>query len=182
MSTNKTQNNGIRMVLFYVTCAAVVASALFGGLLLTKAHIISGVTQNSPEELNDGINFTKINNAIRGQMPGIMDTVKKDPNDKYSSSATINSNHPNVHVTPENIVELLIKTSIAKKDSDGKVSFNAFDMSRESLSYSRVSLKFVSTTNKDDWFTAIITKDGSILIWKASDIFFSPSLLNKLLD
>ncbi|WP_018294681.1 hypothetical protein [Mariprofundus ferrooxydans] len=178
----KEQNNGLRMILFYLTCAVVVVIMLFGGLLFTKAHIVSGVTHNNQTELNEAINFHKLNNSVRGQMPGIMDTVKKDPNDIYSSSAIINSNHPNITVTPENVVELMIKTSIAKKDADGSVSFNDFDMSRESLSYSRLSLKFVSKTNKDDWFTTVIAKDGSVLVWKVNAVFLSPSLLDKLLQ
>ena len=178
----KEQNNGLRMVLFYLTCAVAVLIALFGGLLFTKSHIVAGVTHNDQTELNEAINFQKLDNSIRGQMPGIMDTVKKDPNDIYSSSAIIKSDHPVVHVTPENIVDLMVKASIAKKSADGSVSFNDFDMNEESLSYSRLNLKFVSKTNKDDWFTTVIAKDGSVLIWKVNAVFLSPSLLDKLLQ
>lgn len=178
----KEQNNGLRMILFYFACAVAVVIALFGGLLFTKAHIVSGVTHNNQTELTEAINFKKLNNSVRGQMPGIMDTVKKDPNDIYSSSAIIDSNHPNITVTPENIVELMIKASIAKKEADGSVSFNDFDMSKESLSYSRLNLKFASKADKNDWFTTVIAKDGSVLTWKVNAVFLSQSLLDKLLQ
>jgi len=177
----KEQNNGIRMVLFYMTCAAAVALTLFAGLLFTKSHIIAGVAHNDIAELQDAINYGKVNNSIRGQMPGIMDNVVKDPNDKYSSSAIIESDHPNVDVTPENTVDLLIKTGIASKAADGTVSLNDFERTRETTSYSRISYKFISKANKDDSFTAVIAKDGSLLVWKFTAINLSDSLLKKLL-
>jgi len=179
---SKEQNNGLRMALFYLTCAGVVATALFAGLLFTKSHIIAGVTHNDLAELTDSINFEKLNNSIRGQMPGNMDTIEKDPNDKYSSSAIINSNRPDIKVTPENIVEMMIKASIAKREADGTVSFNDFEMSRESLSYSRLSLRFVSNSNKEEWFNAVVAKDGSLLVWKVNAAFLSKPLLDKLLQ
>lgn len=178
----KEQNNGLRMILFYTTCALAVATALFAGLFFTKGHIVTGITQNNLEELNEGINFSKLNHSIRGQMPGIMDTVKRDPYDKYENSAVISSNHPTIDVTAENLVDLLVKSTIARRDANGKVSFNDFDMERESLSYSRLNLKFTSTTNKDEWFTLLVAKDGSVLVWKVNAAFLSKPLLDKLLQ
>jgi len=179
---SKEQNNGLRMVLFYMTCAGIVAAALFVGLLFTKSHIIDGVTHNDQTELSDGINFEKLNNSIRGQVPGNMDIITKDPNDKYSSSAIINTNRPDIKITPENIVDMMVKAGIAKRAADDSVSFNDFEMSRESLSYSRMSLKFVSNTNKDEWFNLVIAKDGSLLVWKVNAAFLSPPLLDKFLQ
>jgi len=111
-----------------------------------------------------------------------MDIIKKDPNDKYSSSAIISTNRPDIKITPENIIDMLVKATIAKRAADGSVSFNDFEMSRESLSYSRLSLKFVSSTNKDEWFQLVVAKDGSLLVWKVNAAYLSPSLLDKFLQ
>lgn len=177
----KKQNNMLRMVLFYFGCALLLVAASYGGLIVERGNLHDGVLQNDAEKLNDGINFAKTNRSILGQMPGILDNVVKDPNDKYSASMDVVVTSPMLHVTPENLIDLLIKAGFVEKVEDG-FEYTDFAWKTANWSYSHLSVVMTSKANPDDVLTLNIAKDGSLLIWRVVGAFMSPSLLDKVLE
>ncbi|MDX8392937.1 MAG: hypothetical protein R8K53_10310 [Mariprofundaceae bacterium] len=176
----KKQNNALRMLLFYSTCAIVLILASYGGLYLEKGNLYDGVLQNDAEKMTDGINFAKMNRSIRSQMPGILDEVKKDPNDKYSASMDIVVTSPNLKVSTDNLVDTLIKGGLLKKTASG-LEFADVEWKTQNWAYSHVAVVITSKENPDIHLTLNIAKDGSLLIWRVIGAIMSKALLDKVL-
>jgi len=177
----KKQNNGLRMVLFYISCALVLVLASYGGLYFERGNLHDGVLQNDAVKMVDGINFDKMNRAILGQMPGILDNVYKDPNSKYASSMDVVVTSPKLQVTTDNLVELMIKAGLVKETMDG-LEYTDFTWETKNWSYSHLSLVITSKESPEDVLTLNIAKDGSLLVWRVVGAFFSKPLLDKLLE
>lgn len=177
----KKQNNVLRMVLFYSTCAIVLVLASYGGLIVEKGNLHDGVLNNSAEKLKDGINFDKTNRTILAQMPGILNTIEKDPNDKYAASMDVVVDSPKLQVTPESVNELLIKAGFLKMNADG-YEFTDFDWKTANWSYSHLSVIITSRANPELVLTLNIAKDGSLLIWRVVGAIMSKPLIDKLLS
>jgi len=177
----KKQNNALRMVLFYLTCALVLVLASYGGLFFEKGNLHDGVLQNDAEMLTDGINFEKTNRTILAQMPGILDTVTKDPNDKYSASMDVVVNSPKLQVSTDNLVDLLIKGGFVVKTMDG-LEFTDFSWKTANWSYSHLSVIMTSKEHPDRVLTLNIAKDGSLLIWRVVGAIMSRPLIDQLLS
>ena len=177
----KKQNNVLRMALFYTTCALVLVLASYGGLYVEKGNLHDGVLNNDAKLLTDGINFDKTNRTILAQMPGILNEVKKDPNDKYAASMDIVVNSPKLQISPDNVVDLLVKGGLAKKIGDS-IEFADVDWETKNWAYSHVSVVITSKENPDIQLTLNIAKDGSLLIWRVVGVFMSKPLLDKVLS
>jgi len=176
----KKQNNVLRMVLFYSTCAIVLVLVSYGGLLVERGHLHDGIMKNSAEEMMDGINFDKTNRTILAQMPGILDTIEKDPNDKYAASMDVVVNSPKLQVSPENLNELLIKGGFMIKTADG-YEYTDLDWKTANWSYSHLSVILTSRSNPELVLTMNIAKDGSLLIWRVVGAIMSKPLIDKIL-
>lgn len=176
----KKQNNMLRMVLFYTTCALILVSASYGGLLVVKGHLHDGVLENSAGEMMEGINFAKTNRTILAQMPGILDIIEKDPNDKYSASMDVVVDSPKLQVNTDNLLELLMKGGFVKQTADG-YEYTDFDWKTANWSYSHVSVILTSRANPELVLTLNIAKDGSLLIWRVVGAIMSGPLIDKLL-
>jgi len=176
----KKQNNILRMALFYSSCAIVLVLASYGGLYLEKGYLHDGVLQNDAEQMQSGINFAKMNRSIMGQMPGILDEVIKDPNDKYSASMNIVVNSPKLEVTTDNLVDILIKAGFVKK-TGSDIEFTDFEWKTQNWAYSHVAVVITSKENPEIHLTLNIAKDGSLLIWRVIGAIMSKALLDKVL-
>jgi len=177
----KKQNNVLRMVLFYTSCALVLVLASYGGIYVEKNNLQDGVLHNDAEKLNDGINFAKMNRSILGQMPGILDNVVKDPNDKYAASMDVVVTSPKLQVSTDNLVDLLVQGGFVKKTMDGN-EFTDFDWTTKSWAYSQFTLVMTSKENPDRVLSLKIAKDGSLLIWRVVGVLMSTPLRDKLLE
>jgi len=171
----------LRMVLFYTSCALVLVLASYGGLYVERGNLHDGVLKNDAATLVDGINFDKTNRTILAQMPGILDNVYKDPNDKYAASMDVVVTSPKLQVTTDNLVDLLIKGGFVKETMDG-LEYTDFTWETKNWSYSHLSVELTSKENPEDVLTLNIAKDGSLLVWRVVGAFFSEPLLNKLLE
>ena len=180
-TTYKKQNNVLRMVLFYTSCALVLVLASYGGLFVEKGNLQNGVLQNDATLLNDGINFAKMNRSILGQMPGILDNVYKDPNDKYAASMDVEVTSPKLQVSTDNLVDLLIKGGFVKQTMDG-LEFTDFDWKTKNWEYSELTLVMTSKEYPDRVLSLKIAKDGSLLIWRVVGVLMSIPLRDKLLE
>jgi len=177
----KKQNNVLRMVLFYISCAFLLVAASYGGLLVEKGNLHDGVLQNDAAKMKDGINFAKTNRTILGQMPGILDIVEKDPNDKYGASMDVVDTSPKLQVTTDNLVDLMTKAGFVKNTMDG-LEYTDFTWETANWSYSHLSLVLTSEENPENVLTLNIAKDGSLLIWRVVGAFMSKPLLDKVLE
>ena len=177
----KKQNNGLRMVLFYTTCVLVLVLASYGGLYVEKGNLHDGLLNNDAEMMKDGINFDKLNRTILAQMPGILDEVKKDPNDKYSASMDVVVNSPKLQVTTDNLVDLMVKAGFVK-GSSGSFEFVDVSWNTTSWAYNRVSVILTSEENPELKMTINIAKDGSLLIWRVVGVVMSKTMLDKVLS
>jgi len=177
----KKQNNGMRMFVFYISCALVLVLASYGGLFFEKGYLHDGVLKNDPHEMTKGINFDKTNRTILAQMPGILDTVTKDPNDKYLSSMDVVDNSPKVQISTDNLVDLLIKTGFVKKTFNG-LEYADFDWKTANWAYSHLSVIITSKEHPDRVLTLNIAKDGSLLIWRVVGAIMSKPLIDKLVE
>ncbi len=177
----KKQNNALRMVLFYITCAVVLVIASYGGLLFTKGHLHDGVLANNAEEMKDAINFEKTNRTLLSQMPGLLDEVKKDPNDKYAASMDVVVNSPKLQVSPENLQEVLIQGGLLEKTMNGS-EFVDVDWQIKNWGYSHLSVVITSKVDPSIQLTLNIAKDGSLLIWRVVSAFMSPTLRDKVIS
>ncbi len=177
----KKQNNALRMVLFYITCALVLVVASYGGLYFTKGHLHDGVLANDAAEMKDSINFEKTNRTLLSQMPGLLDEVKKNPNSKYSASMDVVVTSPKLQISPENLLDVLIRGGLVEKTMNG-TEFVDVDWKTKNWAYSHLS---VVITKKDDpsiQLTLNIAKDGSLLIWRVVGAFMSPALRDKVIS
>jgi len=177
----KKQNNGLRMLLFYTTAALVLVLASYGGLYFERGYLHDGILQNDAEKMKDGINFDKTNRTILAQMPGILDTVTKDPNDKYLDSMDVVANSPKVQISTDNLVDLLIKTGFVVKTPKG-LEYADFDWKTANWAYSHLSVIMTSKKHPDRVLTLNIAKDGSILIWRVVGAIMSKPLVDKLVE
>jgi hypothetical protein len=177
----KKQNNVARMVLFYTTCALVLVLASYGGLYFTKSNLHDGVLANDSEKMLAGINFEKTNRTLLAQMPGLLDEVKKDPNDKYSASMNVVVTSQKLQVSPDNLVDIMVKSGLVKKTFDG-LEFADVDWQTKNWAYSHMSVVITSNENPDIQLTLNIAKDGSLLIWRVVGVFMSNALRDKVLS
>ncbi|PIS19366.1 MAG: hypothetical protein COW19_03000 [Zetaproteobacteria bacterium CG12_big_fil_rev_8_21_14_0_65_55_1124] len=177
----KKQNNGLRMALFYSSCALVLVLASYGGLYVERGNLHDGVLKNDAATMVDGINFDKTNRTILGQMPGILDNVVKDPNDKYAASMDVVVTSPKLQITTDNLVDLLIKAGFVKKTMNG-LEYTDFSWKTKNWSYSHLSVDLTSKENPEDVLTLNIAKDGSLLIWRVVGVFMSKPLLDRMLE
>ncbi len=177
----KKQNNVLRMVLFYTTCALVLVLASYGGLYFTKAHLHDGVLLNNAEELKAAINFDKTNRTLLAQMPGLLNEVKKDPNDRYLSSMDIKVDAPKLQISPDNLVDVLIKGGLVTKTFDGN-EFIDVDWETRNWAYGHLSVVITSKEDPDIQLTLNIAKDGSLLIWRVVGAFMSPALRDRVIS
>ncbi|OIO70063.1 MAG: hypothetical protein AUJ56_06425 [Zetaproteobacteria bacterium CG1_02_49_23] len=169
------------MVLFYTTCVLVLVLASYGGLYVEKGNLHDGLLNNDAEMMKDGINFDKLNRTILAQMPGILDEVKKDPNDKYSASMDVVVNSPKLQVTTDNLVDLMVKAGFVK-GSSGSYEFVDVSWNTTSWAYNRVSVILTSEENPELKMTINIAKDGSLLIWRVVGVVMSKTMLDKVLS
>jgi hypothetical protein len=176
----KKQNNVLRMILFYTTCILVLVFASYSGLIAEKSNLHDGVLENNAEMLKDGINFEKTNRTLLSQMPGLLDEVKKDPNDKYMASMEIEDNSPKIQIDTDNIQDLLIKGGFLQKTMNG-LEFPDMDWKTEGWAYNRVNVVLTIKDNPSLQLTLHIAKDGSILIWRVVGVTLSKALLDRLL-
>jgi len=180
-TTYKKQNNMLRMMLFYISCALVLVLASYGGLYFEKGYLLDGVLQNDAAQMEKGINFAKTNRTLLSQMPGLLDQVIKNPDDKYSASMDVVIDSPKLQISTENLVELLIKSGFVKKSGEG-VEFANIDWKTKNWSYSHLSMIISSRDNPEIVLTLNIAKDGSLLIWRVVGAFMSKPLLDRMLS
>ncbi len=177
----KKQNNVLRMGLFYVTCALVLLLASYGGLYFEKGYLHDGILQNDAAQMKKSIDFEMVNDGIVGQMPGMLDEIKKDPNDKYANSMKMNLDSPELHISTDNLVDILIKAGFVRKTADG-LAFTDFDWKTAHWAYSQVSVILTSKEHPKDVLTLKVAKEGSILIWHVVGAYMSTSLRNRVLN
>jgi len=183
MGKKKEQNNGLRMILFYLTCGVVVVTASFGGVYFTFSHLVAGITQNSTEDLEAAINFPKLEGAIWTQLPENLEPVKIDKHSKYANSADVVSHAPRIKVNAETFVELINKSGICSPDgSSAAFSTDACSVTRESTSYSMLVYKAVNRANPDIWVKFIVAKDESLIIWRVTSATLSDAMMARVLE
>jgi len=174
------QNNVLRMVLFYLSCAMILALASYGGLFFTKSSLHDGVLENDAETMADAINFEKTNRTLLSQMPGLLDEIKKDPNDKYADSMDVVVNSPKIQIDPENLADLLIKGGLAKETPEG-LEYVDVEWHTKNWAYSHVSVVLTSKDDPKIQLTLNIAKDGSLLIWRVVGAFMSTDLRDRVI-
>jgi len=183
MAKGKEQNNGLRMVLFYICCGIALVSASYGGLYFTFNNISSGIEKNDKASLESGINFRILEISIKTQMPENLAPVKVPTGGKYANSADVVSDAPRVEVNPDTFVSLVKKSGIcAPAGAKDAYDPDACDMSLESMAYSHLNYKLVNKANKDIWVKFIIAKDKSIVIWHLMDATLSKAMMANVLD
>lgn len=177
----KKQNNMLRMVLFYLVSAVILIIASYGDLYFERGYLHDGVLKNDPALLAKGINFDKTNRTILAQMPGLLDTVQKDPNDQYEAAMNIVNDGPKLVLTPTNIVDVLIKAGFVAKAPDGTLQFTDFDWKTANWAYSHLSVIITSRAHPDRVMTLNIAKDGSLLVWRVVGVLMSTPLRDQVL-
>jgi len=177
------QNNGLRMVLFYITCGICLVSASYGGLYFAFGHLSSGIANNDKAELEAGINFHQLQGAIRTQLPENLAPVAVETGGKYSNSALVENNAPKVEVNADTFVELVKQSGICAA-AGGKAAYDegACTVSMESMAYSHVNYKIVNNADKNIWAKFIVAKDQSIVIWRLTSATLSKAMMAKVLE
>jgi len=177
------QNNGLRMVLFYITCGICLISASYGGLYFAFGHLSSGVENNNKSELEAGINFNQLQGAIRTQLPENLALVKVDTSSKYSNSTLVTNNAPKIEVNADTFVDLVKQSGIcAPAGARAGYDPDACSMSMESMAYSHLNYKLVNNADKNIWAKFIVAKDQSIVIWRLTSATLSKAMMNKILE
>jgi len=176
------QNNGLRMVLFYITCAVLLVTVSYGGLYFAFGHLSSGIEHNDKAELEAGINFHQLQGAVRTQMPENLAPVKIVRHSKYANSTFIANDAPKIDVNADTFVDLVKRSSIctpagAKSGYDD----SACTMSLESMAYSHLNYKLVNNADKNIWVKFVIAKDKSIVTWRLTSATLSKTMMANIL-
>jgi len=174
------KGSGIRMALFYTVCVVCLIFASYGGLLVEKSTLKDAILQNNAELMNKAINLKKVNDGIVSQMPGILDEVKKDPNDEYANSMNVDLDRPDLYITPDNLVDTLIKGGFVKKTADG-YAFSDLEWHTVHWAFSHVSVVVTNRENPEDVLTLQVAKEGSILVWRVTGAYMSIPLRDRVL-
>jgi len=176
------QNNGLRMVLFYITCGICLVLASYGGLYFTFGHLAAGIENNDKTELEAGINFPQLEGAIRTQLPENLAPVNIDTTSKYANSAVVVNEAPKIDVNADTFVDLVKRSGICASDGGQGYDEDACTMSLESMAYSHLNYKLVNNANKDIWAKLIIAKDQSIIVWRLTSATLSKAMMDKILE
>ncbi len=177
------QNNGLRMVLFYITCGIFLVTASYGGLYFAFGHLSSGIENNDKAELEAGINFHQLQGAIRTQLPENLAPVKVETGGKYSNSALVVNDAPKIEVNADTFVDLVKRSGICAP-AGGKAGYDedACTVSMESMAYSHLNYKVVNNADKNIWAKFIVAKDQSIVIWRLTSATLSKAMMAKVLE
>jgi len=177
------QNNGLRMVLFYITCGICLVLASYGGLYFTFGHLTAGIENNDKAELEAGINFPQLEGAIRTQLPENLEPVKIDTNSIYANSTTVVNKAPKIDVNADTFVDLVSRSGIcAPAGAKSGYDDSACSMSLESMAYSHLNYKLVNNANKNLWAKFIVAKDQSIIVWRLTSATLSKDVMDKILE
>jgi len=183
MAKGQNQNNGLRMVLFYITCGIALVTASYGGLYFTFGHLTAGIENNDKAELEAGINFQQLQGAIRTQLPENLAQVKVDTNSKYANSTFIANDAPKIEVNADTFASLVKQSGIcAPAGSKSGYDDSACTMSLESMAYSRLNYKLVNNADKNIWAKFILAKDQSIVVWRLLSATLSKPMMAKVLE
>jgi len=176
------QNNGLRMVLFYLTCGVLLVTASYGGLYFVFGHLTSGIEHNDKAELEAGINFHQLEGAIRTQLPENLAPVKVDRHSKYANSTFIANDAPKIDVNADTFVDLVKRSGICAP-AGAKTGYddNACTMTLESMAYSHLNYKLVNNADKNIWVKFIIAKDESIIVWRLTSATLSKAMMANIL-
>jgi len=183
MAKGHEQNNGLRMVLFYIFCGVSLILVSYGGLYFTFNNISSGIENNDKAALESGINFRILEISLKTQMPENLAQVKVPTGGKYANSADVVSDAPRLDVNSDTFVSLLKQSGICAPSG----ARNAYDpeactMSLDSMAYSHLNYKLVNNTNKNLWVKFIIAKDKSLVVWHLMDATLSKAMMANILD
>ena len=181
MAKGQNQNNGLRMVLFYLTCGIVLVTASYGGLYFTFGHLTSGIEHNDKAELEAGINFPQLEGAIRTQLPENLAPIKVEEG-LYANSATVVNKAPKIEVNADTFVDLVKRSGIcAPAGAEAGYDPDACTMNLESLAYSHVNYKLVNNADKNIWVKFIVAKDQSIIVWRLTSATLSKAMMDNIL-
>jgi len=183
MAKGQNQNNGLRMVLFYMTCGIALVSASYGGVYFSFGHLTSGIENNDKAELEAGINFHQLQGAIRTQLPENLAQVKVNTHSKYANSTFIANDAPRVDVNADTFVGLLKRSGICAP-AGGKAAYDdsACTMDLESMAYSHLNYKLVNNADKNIWAKFILAKDESMIVWRITSATLSKEMMAKVLE
>jgi len=177
------QNNGLRMVLFYITCGIALVTASYGGLYFAFGHLSSGIESNDKAELEAGINFHQLEGAIRTQLPENLVRVKVNTHSKYANSTFIANDAPKIEVNADTFVDLLKRSGICAPTGGGAgYDDSACTLNLESMAYSHINYKLVNNADKNIWAKFIMAKDESIIIWRLTSATLSKTMMAKVLQ
>jgi len=182
MPKGQNQNNGLRMILFYIACVALVVVS-YGGLYFTFNKLASGIEKNDKAMLTSGVNFHQLQGAVRTQLPANLAPVKVVTGGKYANSAIVVDNAPEIDVNAGTFVSLLNKSGIcapagAKEGYDP----DACTMDIESMAYSHLIYKLVNNADKNIWVKFNIAKDQSIIVWRLTSATLSKAMMAKVVE
>jgi len=183
MAKGQNQNNGLRMVLFYITCGIALVTASYGGLYFAFGHLSSGIENNDKAELEAGINFHQLQGAIRTQLPENLAQVKVDTHGKYANSTFIANDAPKIEVNADTFVDLVKRSGICAP-AGGEAGYNASacTLNLESMAYSHLNYELVNNADKNIWAKFIIAKDQSIVVWRLTSATLSKAMMAKVLE
>jgi len=176
------QNNGLRMVLFYITCGLCLVTASYGGLYFAFGHLTSGIENNDKAELEAGINFVQLQGAIRTQLPENLAQVKVETGGKYANSTFIANDAPRIEVNADTFAGLVKQSGICAPSGSKGYDDSACTTSMESMAYSHLNYKIVNNADKNIWVKFIIAKDQSIVIWRLTSATLSKAMMAKVLE
>ncbi|MDQ6982420.1 MAG: DUF2939 domain-containing protein [Mariprofundus sp.] len=183
MAKGQNQNNGLRMVLFYITCGIALVTASYGGLYFAFGHLAAGIENNDKAELEAGINFHQLQGAIRTQLPENLAQVTVDTSSKYANSTFIANDAPRIEVNADTFVALVKQSGIcAPAGAKAGYDDNACTMSLESMAYAHLNYKLVNNADKNLWAKFILAKDESIVVWRMTSATLSKPMMAKVLE
>lgn len=174
------QNNGLRMVLFYLTCGIVLVLASYSGLYFTFGHLSSGMESGDKSELEAGINFHKLQGAIRTQMPENLAQIKVDAG-PYANSAIVENKAPKIEVNADTFIDLVNKSGIcAPAGSSGGYDPDACDLTLDEMHYSTMHYTLRNKADKNIWAKLIVGKDESVIVWRLLSATLSKPVLERI--
>ncbi|MFQ5344479.1 MAG: hypothetical protein ACE5DZ_00805 [Mariprofundus sp.] len=182
MAKGQNQNNGLRMVLFYITCGVCLVIASYGGLYFTFGHLTAGIENNDAAELEEGINFHQLEGAIRTQLPENLAPVEIDTTSKYANSAAVVSEAPKIEVNADTFVDLFKRSGICAPSGGQGYDEDACTMSLESMAYSHLNYKLMNNADKSLWAKLIVAKDQSIVVWRLTSATLSEAAMDRILE
>lgn len=183
MAKGQNQNNGLRMVLFYITCGIVLVTASYGGLYFTFNNLASGIEKNDKAKLESGVNFHQLEGAVRTQLPGNLAPIKVATGGLYANSAVVVNTAPEIDVNADTFVSLVKRSGIcASAGAKDAYDPDACTMDLESMAYSHMNYKLVNNADKNIWVKFIIAKDQSIIVWRLTSATLSKAMMAKVVE